>query len=154
MFDLPEALTDRVAFLLRLALTNAESMGEQALHELNLRGREYGVLALLEHGTPSAQRQLGDALGMDRTTTAALLAGLESRGLVDRTPDPANRRAHRVVLTVAGDGLRARAARVLARCDESFLAPLTASDRTQLSAMLRELINPPPLPNSNSEPHS
>lgn len=137
---LPDALTDRVAFLLQLALTRAQEMGEQALAELDVNGREYGVLALLQHGTPSAQHRVGAALGIDRTSTMTLLAGLEARGLVRRVRDAADRRAYLVTLTGAGEQLRARAAAVLVDCDDRFLSPLPDAERTRLRWTLRQLV--------------
>ena len=138
--DLPAALTDRVAFLLQLALARAQAMGEQALAELGVSGREYGVLAVLESGAPSAQHRLGAALGIDRTSTVKLLAGLEARGLIRRVPDPANRRAHLVFLTAAGDRLRRQAAEALADCDQRFLEPLPPRQRDQLRNTLLRLL--------------
>lgn len=138
--DLPEALTDRVAFLLQLALTRAQQMGEQALAELGITGREYGILALLEHGTPSAQHHVGAALGIDRTTTMTLLAGLEARGLVHRSRDPTNRRAYLITATEAGQQLRERAARLLADCDDRFLEPLPVEERARLRSALQQLL--------------
>lgn len=139
MDELLDALPERVAFLLRLALSRAEAMGEQALAELGIAGREYGVLAVLGAGTTSAQRRVGEALGIDRTSTGKLLAGLEARGLVARTPDPLNRRAYLVALTDDGQRLRARAAGVLAECDERFLDPLDDEERAGLRDQLRRL---------------
>ena len=138
--DLPETLTDRVAFLLQLALARAQVMGEQALKELGISGREYGVLAVLATGSPSAQHHVGAALGIDRTTTMALLAGLEARGLVRRSRDPANRRAYLVTLTEAGEDVRARAAQVLTDCDDRFLDPLPSEERAWLRHTLRRLL--------------
>lgn len=139
---LPETLTTRVAFLLQLALARAQAMGEQALRELGINGREYGILALLEGSAPAppAQHRLGAALGIDRTTTVKILTALENRGLVDRTPDPANRRAYLVTLTAAGDRLRVHAATVLADCDERFLDRLPDDEKTHLRAVLTTLI--------------
>lgn len=138
--DLPSALTERVAFLLQLALARAQAMGEQALTEVGISGREYGVLAVLEANSPSAQHRIGAALGVDRTSTVALLGGLEARGLVTRIRDPANRRAYLVSLSPAGDRLRALAADLLADCDERFLAPLPPAARARLRAELQQLI--------------
>lgn len=138
--DLPEALTSRVAFLLRLALARAETMGEEALTALGISGREYGILALLEDGPAATQQQLGAALGVDRTTTVALTAGLQDRGLISRAPDPGNRRAHQVALTEAGEALRARAAAVLTDCDERYLGPLPGDQRDHLRSLLRQLL--------------
>lgn len=141
--DLPAPLTDRVAFLLQLALARAQAMGEQALAELDLSGREYGALAVLQGGSPDAQHRVGAALGVDRTSTVTLVAGLERRGLISRTRDPGNRRAYRVSLTERGEELRATAALVLADCDDRFLRLLPAADRTRLRTLLRRLLEPP-----------
>lgn len=138
--DLPNALTDRVAFLLQVALARAQSMGEGALSDLGVSGREYGLLAVLASGAPSAQHRVGAVLGIDRTTTMALLSGLEARGLVHRSRDPADRRVHRTTLTDAGEQLRAHAAQVLADCDDRFLSPLPAEDRDHLRHLLQELL--------------
>lgn len=139
--DLPAALTDRLAFLLQLALGRAQTMGERALAELGVSGREYGVLAVLEAGAPAAQHQLGATLGIDRTSTVALLAGLEARGLVRRVRDPNNRRANAVSLTDAGQALRSRAADLLADCDDRFLSPLSSLQRRQLRSTLLRLLD-------------
>ena len=140
MSDLPAALTDRTAFLLQLAVARVQALGEEALVELGVGGREYGALAVLAHLAPCTQIAVGRALGIDRTTTVAVLGGLEERGLVDRSPDPANRRAYLVSLTAAGDRVRARAAEVLVACEDRFLAPLDHSERTQLHGTLVRLI--------------
>lgn len=138
--DLPDTLTDRVAVLLQMALARAQGMGEQALTGLGISGREYGILALLEHGPTTAQHRLGGALGIDRTSTMAMLAGLQARGLLSRAPNPADRRAYLVTLTDAGEQIRARASQVLADCDDRFLAPLPADERTHLRSTLKRLL--------------
>lgn len=138
--DLPDPLTDRVAFLLQLAVARAQAMGEESLLDLGIVGREYGVLALLGAGASSAQHRIGATLGIDRTSIAKLLAGLAAKGLVSRRTDPANRRAYLVALTPAGEDLRARAARLLADCEEEFLSPLGPTARDRLRTDLRDLI--------------
>lgn len=138
--DLPTSLTDRTAFLMQLALARAQDMGERALAGLGVSGREYGVLAVLAHLQPCPQIRVGRALAIDRTTTLALVRGLLQRGLLRRDPDPADRRAYLVSLTAQGEDLRARAAEVLADCEDEFLAVLPPADRAHLAAALRTLI--------------
>ncbi|GAB3826299.1 MarR family transcriptional regulator [Kribbella italica] len=140
MTDLPEALADRTAFLLRLALNRAEAMGEQAIEPLGLTGRQYGVLAMLQNGPATTQRQLGLTLGFDRTTTMKLMAGLQARGLVDRVADPTDRRSYRLSLTEDGERLRARTAKILTTCDEEFTQRLSPTELEQLRTLLRRLI--------------
>lgn len=137
--ELPETLTDRVAFALQLALVRAQRMGQAELDVLGLRGREYGLLALLENGPAARQHELGAVLGMDRTTTAKLVRALVDRGLVVRRPAPDDARALVLALTADGDRLRRAAAARLERCDEAFLAPLPAPQRAALHAALRRL---------------
>ncbi len=103
---LPAVLTDLVSFLLQLAVRQAEAMGERSLADLDLSGREYGVLAILTTGTSTAQHRLGSVLGMDRTSTAALVGGLERRGLVHRVRRTGDRRAYAVSLSEGGPGPR------------------------------------------------
>jgi DNA-binding MarR family transcriptional regulator len=138
--DLPNSLTDRTAFLMQLALARAQDMGEDALVELGISGREYGVLAVLAHLQPCPQIRVGRALGVDRTTVLALVRGLLRRGLLRRDPDPADRRAYLVALTAEGEDVRARAAEVLVDCEQRFLAVLAPADRVRLAAALRTLI--------------
>nr|WP_273482745.1 MarR family winged helix-turn-helix transcriptional regulator [Kribbella italica] len=115
-------------------------MGEQAIEPLGLTGRQYGVLAMLQNGPATTQRQLGLTLGFDRTTTMKLMAGLQARGLVDRVADPTDRRSYRLSLTEDGERLRARTAKILTTCDEEFTQRLSPTELEQLRTLLRRLI--------------
>ncbi|WP_322921024.1 MarR family winged helix-turn-helix transcriptional regulator [Nocardioides renjunii] len=139
---LPAELTARTAVLLREVLARVEATGEEALATLDLSGREYGVLALLVHDDAARnQRHLGAALGIDRTTTMKLMAGLESRGLVERGPDPADRRSYRLVATDAGRALCARADLVLSACDDVITeGRLDEHEVVVLRDLLRRLV--------------
>lgn len=141
MGELPDELAARTAVLLRGALVRAETMGEQALAPLAVNGREYAVLALLLHGDPArSQRHLGAVLGLDRTTTMKLVAGLEERGLLRRDPHPVDRRSYRLALTAAGRRLARRADRVLAACDDAVTdGRLSPEEVGHLQRLLHEL---------------
>lgn len=137
--QVPATLTDRVAFQLMLASGRAQRMGQSALDDLDLDGREYGVLALLELGPVDSQRDVGTALGLDRTTTTKLVRGLAERGLVRRRRASGDGRALALELTAEGDRVRAAAAAVMVDCDETFLGPLSLADRRSLTRILRRL---------------
>jgi DNA-binding MarR family transcriptional regulator len=49
-----------------------------------------------------SQTQLGNALGIDRSTVVAVIDRLESRGLVARQPSPNDRRSHALHLSDSG----------------------------------------------------
>src|SRR5687767_16024162 len=61
---------------------------------------------LLELDQPLAQRQLARRLQYDPSNITALADALETRGLIERRPDPADRRFRVVALTPAGESLR------------------------------------------------
>jgi len=133
-------------------------MGEETVNALGISGRGYAVLALLKVDTPSAQHHLGGALGIDRTSTAKLLAELEGHGYVSRSRDPANRRAFLVTLTDTGEHVREQAAVALAECDERLLASLAPDERERLRTDLQRLVSdvsePPMLPEDMSSDHT
>jgi hypothetical protein len=57
--------------------------------------RGYQVLAVSTRGEPGSQLELAHHLGVDRTVMTYLLDDLERAGLIERHPDPADRRARR-----------------------------------------------------------
>src|SRR3954453_15448728 len=55
---------------------------------------------------PVAMRDLAEGMGYDASHITALVDQLEARGLVERRPDPTDRRVKRIVVTPKGDKLR------------------------------------------------
>ncbi|MFI9730474.1 MarR family winged helix-turn-helix transcriptional regulator [Streptomyces sp. NPDC052092] len=64
--------------------------------------RGYFILAAAVRGEARSQRFLADRLGADRAMMSSLLDDLEEAGLVERTPDPTDRRNRRIVATPRG----------------------------------------------------
>lgn len=69
-----------------------------------------------------------------------MVDGLESKGLVEREPDPADRRKNIVRLTAAGRAILRPARRAADEAEREFLAPLSGADADRLSGILRALI--------------
>src|SRR5690606_10053108 len=63
---------------------------------------QFAALAVLADTPGASQRQLGDALEIDRSTVADLAARLERHGLVAREQDAADRRRYVLRLTPVG----------------------------------------------------
>jgi DNA-binding MarR family transcriptional regulator len=79
--------------------------GEAERHGLTLR--DHIVLSALHKTQNLTQIELGQALGMDKTTLTAEIDRLEKAGLVTRHIDPRDRRARIPAITAEGDRLRA-----------------------------------------------
>ena len=101
--------------------------------------RGYLVLAVAGQGEPRSQLALAQHLGVDRTAMTYLLDDLESAGLVERRPDPADRRARRVAPTPDGLALLSEVKATLRDVEDGLLAPLDEEERVVLRGLLRRL---------------
>lgn len=112
---------------------------DRALASLDLRAREYWLLAIAGRGNVS-QHEIADQFGLDPSSLVAVLDGLERRGWLRRQPNPRDRRMHWVRRTEAGDRLFARALPRAQRAEARQLAALSAAQQRQLVAAMRKLI--------------
>jgi DNA-binding MarR family transcriptional regulator len=99
--------------------------------------RGYQVLSAAAHGTVASQLALAQHLGIDRTVMTYLLDDLESAGLIERRPDPADRRARHVVATDTGAELLETLDHRLESAEAHLLAPLDEADRETFRAQVR-----------------
>ncbi|WP_322059398.1 MarR family transcriptional regulator [Paraburkholderia sp. J63] len=63
---------------------------------------QYAALEILRETPGLNQRQLGDALDVDRSTIADLVARMVRNGLIERSDDPADKRSYVLFLTADG----------------------------------------------------
>ncbi|MGW4243770.1 MarR family winged helix-turn-helix transcriptional regulator [Nocardia sp. NPDC004722] len=107
----------------------------------------YVVLLRLDETTTRGQGVLAAEIGADKTRIIAVLDDLQERGLIERRPDPADRRARLLALTPAGRELRDAAQAQIQAQEDRLLAKLPAADRrgflnalTTLAALPRDEI--------------
>lgn len=89
---------------------------------------------------PARVSQLADRIGLDVSTTSRKVAELEAAGLVERTHDPADRRAAVISPTPAADELVARMRDARDRAFRQMLAGWDPADRTRLAELLERLV--------------
>jgi len=140
---LPPSMRDRVPFLLFRASQMSLALANEMLAEIDLCARQVGILTIVTELEPMTQKALADALRIDRTTMVALLDDLEAKAYVTRQRHPRDRRAYLVQPTDAGKAAKIAAVQILDEQQRRFLAPLTASERRQLAALLKRLHQPP-----------
>lgn len=110
------------------------------LAELNIDTRLYSALTVIAEEDGPSQQTVVAYLGADRATVVALVDELERRGLVARTPNPRDRRAHALRPTAAGQRLVARAHRLMDQCERDFLSAVDREDRAALARILAVLL--------------
>ena len=93
----------------------------QTMGEADITPGQFGVLSVINGNPGLSQTQLGNALGIDRSTVVMVIDRLEGRGLVMRTPQPNDRRSHALKLSEKGARLL-RALEVKVRAHEQHIA--------------------------------
>lgn len=103
--------------------------------------REFLVVAFAAADELS-QQDVARRLSIDPTLIVGAVDALEKRGLIERTRDPRDRRRYVLVVTAEGRKVLATTAKVAAKAEADFLAPLSRSKRDQLHELVRELLIP------------
>src|SRR3954463_64124 len=132
-------LSRRAGFLLVQLATHRHRRFAERLAPLDLHPRHFGMLSQLAVNEGQSQQALGNALGIHRSAVVALVDDLEHRGLAERRPDPADRRAYTLYLTPAGRDVLADLERVADERDVELLSALDASERSQLISLLQRV---------------
>jgi len=127
-----EEIIGRLLHLFRRMQANFE----ETAASLGLTAGEGQALHHLD--APAPMRAMADSLCCDASYITVLADRLESRGLVNRAPDPDDRRVKRLVLTDAGRELRADLVDAI-HATTPALSGLDAEQRDELVGLLRTL---------------
>jgi DNA-binding MarR family transcriptional regulator len=101
---------------------------------------QFGVLATVASSPGISQRELGDRLGLDRSTSAEVTRRLEKRGLVERSRTAGDRRTNELYLTADGTAELARLTPGVRRVDAVLTSALSIEDRHELERLLRAIL--------------
>lgn len=102
---------------------------------------QISVLVALARNPGVDQRTLGEAVSLDRSTTADVIERLMKRGFLERTRDPKDRRRNVLRLTEAGmDLLNAIGPRSEAM-NEHLISVLPPEDQSALLQLLRKFVD-------------
>lgn len=128
---------------LLLAAGRVTRARERALQPFRLTAGDFDVMATLHRAAPP------EGLNSKHLSTSALITSgamttrldrLERAGMIERRPDPSDRRAVLVLLTNKGRRTAADAVRAVFRAHEECLQPLSDGERKRLAAGLRLLL--------------
>lgn len=111
-------------------------------HTHNLERWEFDVLATLRRSTPESGLTAGELNKAAMVTSGAItnrIDRLTAKGLVERVPDPKDRRAIRVHLTTKGRQLVDNLLPLHMANEERLISSLTPEDREALIPLLRTL---------------
>ncbi|WP_407660938.1 MarR family winged helix-turn-helix transcriptional regulator [Kitasatospora purpeofusca] len=146
----PGAMTDHAAparvrglpsRLLAVNALHADRLVNDGLAAEGARKWHFAALTALTEGGPASQSDLSRRTGIYRSDMVAVVNELAERGLVERTPDPADRRRNVITVTTEGRAHLRRLDTVVDAAQDALLAPLDADDRARLTELLTRLLD-------------
>jgi DNA-binding MarR family transcriptional regulator len=135
----PDRLTGDLGWGLAVVFRAYVKAADAATEGMPSGHRGYQVLCAAARDEPGSQAALAQRLGIDRTVMTYLLDDLEAANLVERQPDPADRRSRRVVATKHGREVLAERDARLARAEQHLLASLTPDEQASFRTLLASL---------------
>ena len=108
-----------------------------ARHEISMWA--YVALSALRGRPTRTQAALATAIGADKTRLIPVLDDLQRRGLIEREPDPADRRVRLLSLTPAGRDRQQAVRADIRAAEEALLADVAKQDRAGFLAALETL---------------
>jgi len=128
-----------VAFKLS-SLGYAVSKGfKEILVPFELHPREFAVLRAVGTQEGQSQQALGDRLQIPRSRMVSIVDELETRGFLERHPNPADRRVREIHLTDAGRTALERALERAVEFEQQVAGPLDDGERERVLELLERI---------------
>jgi DNA-binding MarR family transcriptional regulator len=108
----------------------------ETLAPLRLEPREFALLRAVAAAEGQSQQAIGERLQIPASRMVAFVDALQHRDLLERRPNPQDRRAHALHLTDQGREMLGRAMTAAAAFENELCADLQASEREQLLDLL------------------
>ena len=127
------------AFLLAQIGAHAASKFAERLVILQLSPPDAGILRLLRTSAGISQQTLSAKLRIHPSRLVAILDNLEKRSLIERKPNPDDRRLYSLHLTKDGIEILERIGKVAREHQDALLAALDSDERGNLTALLQKI---------------
>jgi MarR family transcriptional regulator, lower aerobic nicotinate degradation pathway regulator len=136
----PDRLRRRASRLLSHLSVQSDRLITEGLAKADARRWHYAVLASLQEYGPASQATLSRRTGIYRSDMVGVLNELAERALVERAPDPDDRRRNVITITAQGRRHLRRLDKVFDDLHEELLAPLLPAERDEFVRLLTRLL--------------
>jgi DNA-binding MarR family transcriptional regulator len=130
---------DSVGFMLSTLGHAVSRRFIHALQPLELHPREFAVLRAVRANDGQSQQTLAERLRIPPSRMVAIVDELESRGLIERRPDPHDRRVRALYVTTSGQMLLQDAFNLVVQHERAISKVLTVNERAELLALLNRI---------------
>jgi MarR family transcriptional regulator, transcriptional regulator for hemolysin len=134
--------TDRLrnfGFLMRDVSRRYAAYFQRFARELELTLPQCKVLGHLARNEGISQARLAELTDTDPMTLVRTLDRMQQDQWIERRPDPADRRAHRLYLREAARPILNRMWKIADQCRQQAMAELNPDEREQLIALLERM---------------
>ncbi|MEQ8602988.1 MAG: MarR family winged helix-turn-helix transcriptional regulator [Marivibrio sp.] len=132
-------VTEQIGHLLRRAHQRATAVFQETLDDPGMTPMQLAALMRLVDAGPVSQNRLGRETAMDPATIQGVIRRLEERGLIERRPDPSDRRRTLLSASEAGGRLAQALIPSAEKVSARTLDPLSESERRALIALLKKI---------------
>jgi DNA-binding MarR family transcriptional regulator len=111
----------------------------EALEPLGISPRDFLLMRFVAAADGQSQQTLAEQLGVPASRMVALVDHLEDMGLVERRPDPEDRRVRRLFITRKGRSVLEKAGKIAIDYETQLCAGINRKEREQLIDLLQRL---------------
>ncbi|MBQ0863839.1 MarR family winged helix-turn-helix transcriptional regulator [Streptomyces smyrnaeus] len=137
----PDRLRRRASRLLSQLTMRSDRLINEGLARADGRKWHYAVLASLQEYGPGSQAELSRRSGIYRSDMVGVLKELAERDLVERVPDPDDRRRNVITISARGRRRLRHLDKILDDLHDELLAPLSTAERDQFLQLLTRLLD-------------
>lgn len=130
-----------LAFLLSQVGIYASKRFAERIATVGLQPPLFRVLNLVDAEEGKSQQAIAAGIEIPPSRMVAFVDELERRGLVERRPDPKDRRVRALFLTAEGRRCLARGRKIAAQHEEELTKGMKAADRKRLVELLQKIVD-------------
>lgn len=130
-----------LAFLLSQVGIHASRRFGERIAEVDLNPPLFRILNLIDAAEGQSQQAIGAGIQVPPSRMVALVDELEERGLVERRPNPDDRRVRALYLTRKGRSSLARGREIARVHEEELTEGMSETDRTRLTKLLQKMVD-------------
>ena len=130
-----------LAFLLSQVGIHASRRFGERIAAADLNPPLFRVLNLVAAAEGRSQQAIAAEIEIPPSRMVALVDELEQRGLVERRPDPEDRRVRALFLTAKGKRCLTRGRQIARQHEEEMTKGMSPADRKRLVALLQKIVD-------------